>query len=145
MDVVEMRMLRWMCGHMRKNKIRNEDIQGNVGVAEIEGKMRENRLRWFGRVQRRPTNAPVKRCNYGTEVQGRRGRGRPRKTLSFQSHLLFPKILYASLNELSANNALRRIELYDCLRRYSAKRKLELLSGYLDFRSRIQQLTMLLS
>ncbi|RXH97113.1 hypothetical protein DVH24_035781 [Malus domestica] len=45
--VVEMRMLRWMCGHTRKDKIRNEDIRGKVGVAEIEGKRRENRLRWF--------------------------------------------------------------------------------------------------
>ncbi|KAM1358540.1 hypothetical protein ACFXTH_045642 [Malus domestica] len=35
----------------------------------------------FGHVQRRPTDAPVRRCDYGIEVQGRRGRGRPRKTL----------------------------------------------------------------
>ncbi|KAM1143650.1 hypothetical protein ACFX2B_032151 [Malus domestica] len=81
MGVAEMRMLRWMCGHTRKDKIRNEDIRGKVGVAEIEGKMRENRLRWLGHVQRRPTDAPIRRCDYGTEVQGRRGRGRPRKTL----------------------------------------------------------------
>ena len=45
MGVAEMRMLRWMCGHTRKDKIRNEDIRGKVGVAEIVGKMRENRLR----------------------------------------------------------------------------------------------------
>ncbi|KAM1975200.1 hypothetical protein ACFX15_040005 [Malus domestica] len=81
MGVAEMRMRRWMCGHTRKDKIRNEDIRGKVGVAEIEGKLRENRLRWFGHVQRRPTDAPVRRCDYGTKVQGRRGRGRPRKTL----------------------------------------------------------------
>ncbi|CAN6543933.1 unnamed protein product [Malus baccata var. baccata] len=80
-DRPKMRMLRWMCGHTRKDKIRNEDIRGKVGVAEIEGKMRENRLRWFGHVQRRPTDAPIRRCDYGTEVQGRMGRGRPRKTL----------------------------------------------------------------
>ena len=81
MGVAEMRMLRGMCGHTRKDKIGNEDIRGKVGVAEIVGKMRENRLRWFGHVQRRPTDAPIRRCDYGTEVQGRRGRGRPRKTL----------------------------------------------------------------
>ena len=44
MGVAEMRMLRGMCGHTRKDKIGNEDIQGKVGVAEIVGKMRENRL-----------------------------------------------------------------------------------------------------
>ncbi|RXH80739.1 hypothetical protein DVH24_004653 [Malus domestica] len=32
-------------------------------------------------VKRRPTDAPVRRYDYGTEVQGRKGRGRPRKTL----------------------------------------------------------------
>ncbi|KAM1748371.1 hypothetical protein ACFX12_009373 [Malus domestica] len=85
MGVAEIRMLcgmfRGMCGHTRKEKIVNEDIRGKVGVAEVEGKMRENRLRWFGHVQRRPTDAPVRRCDYGTEVRGRRGRGRLRKTL----------------------------------------------------------------
>ncbi|KAM1663779.1 hypothetical protein ACFXTN_039405 [Malus domestica] len=81
MGVAEMRMLRGMYGHTRKDKIENEDIQGKVGVAKIEGNMRENRFRWFGHVQRRPTDAPVRKCDYETEVQGRRGRGRPRKTL----------------------------------------------------------------
>ncbi|KAM1021971.1 hypothetical protein ACFX2A_044060 [Malus domestica] len=81
MGVAEMRMLRGMYGHTRKDKIGNEDIRGKVGVAKIEGNMRENRFRWFGHVQRRPTDAPVRKCDYGTEVQGRRGRGRPRKTL----------------------------------------------------------------
>ncbi|KAM1362940.1 hypothetical protein EV2_028684 [Malus domestica] len=85
MGVAEIRMLRGMlrgmCGHTRKEKIVNEDIRGKVRVAEVEGKMRENRLRWFGHVQRRPTDAPVRRCDYGTKVRGRRGRGRPRKTL----------------------------------------------------------------
>ena len=32
-------------------------------------------------MKRRPTDASVRRCDYGTEVQGQRGRGRPRKTL----------------------------------------------------------------
>ena len=45
MGVAEMRMLRGMCGHTRKDKIGNEDIRGKVGVAEIVGNMRENRLR----------------------------------------------------------------------------------------------------
>ncbi|GMP36936.1 hypothetical protein CsSME_00008867 [Camellia sinensis var. sinensis] len=33
------------------------------GVAPIEDKLRENRLRWFGHIQRRPTEAVVKRCD----------------------------------------------------------------------------------
>ena len=32
-------------------------------------------------MQRRPTDAPVRRCDHEIEVQGRKGRERPRKTL----------------------------------------------------------------
>ena len=44
-SVAEMRILRWMCGKTRIDKVRNEDIRSLVGVAPIEYKMRENRLR----------------------------------------------------------------------------------------------------
>ena len=57
-----------MCGHTRKDKIRNEDIRGKLGVAEIEDKMRENQLRWFEHVKQRPTDAPVKRGEYETKA-----------------------------------------------------------------------------
>ena len=73
-----MRMLRWMCGKTRKNRVRNEDIQKMVGVAPIQDKLRENRLRWFGHVQRRPTETVVRRCDPGVAEGICRGRGRPR-------------------------------------------------------------------
>ncbi|XP_070015957.1 uncharacterized protein [Nicotiana sylvestris] len=62
LKVAEMRMLRWMCGHTRLDKIRNDDIWRKVGVASVDDKMREARLRWFGHVQRRSIDAPVRRC-----------------------------------------------------------------------------------
>ncbi|WMV29422.1 hypothetical protein MTR67_022807 [Solanum verrucosum] len=79
MHVAEMRMLRWMCGHTRSDKIRNEVIREKVGVASVVDKLREARLRWFGHVKRWCADAPVRRCE-GLIVEGtRRGRGRPKK------------------------------------------------------------------
>ncbi|KAL6584159.1 hypothetical protein OROMI_003448 [Orobanche minor] len=67
MNVAEMRMLRWMCGHTKKDRLRNEVIREKVRVASIEDKMMENRLRWFGHVRRRPVDAPVRRLeSWGT-------------------------------------------------------------------------------
>ncbi|XP_070026616.1 uncharacterized protein [Nicotiana sylvestris] len=64
---------------MLMNKIRNEDFQEKVGVAPIEDKMREARLRWFRHIQRRSTDAPVRRCERLVVVGMRRGRVRPKK------------------------------------------------------------------
>ena len=79
-SVAEMRMLRWMCGKTRINKIRNENIRSLVGVAPIEDKMRENRLRWFSHIGRRLTDAPVRRVEKIDIVQSKKLRGRPKMT-----------------------------------------------------------------
>ncbi|WMV36283.1 hypothetical protein MTR67_029668 [Solanum verrucosum] len=79
MHVAEMRMLRWMCGHTRSDKIRNEVIREKVGVASVVDKLREARLRWFGHVKRRSADAPVRRCEVMVVEGTRRGRGRPKK------------------------------------------------------------------
>lgn len=41
-----------MCGYTRMDNIRNEDVQQKVGVANMNNKMWEARLRRFGHVQR---------------------------------------------------------------------------------------------
>ena len=60
--VVEMRMIRWMCGYTRIDRIRNCAIRDLVKIALIEDKMRETRLRWFGHVKRRSVDASLRRC-----------------------------------------------------------------------------------
>ncbi|XP_070043034.1 uncharacterized protein [Nicotiana tomentosiformis] len=80
MKVAEMRMLRWMCGHTRLDRIKNEVIWDNVGVSPVEAKMREARLRWFGHVKRRSTDAPIMRCERLALGGERRGSGRPKKS-----------------------------------------------------------------
>ena len=69
-----------MCGHTRKDWLRNEIIRKKVEVTSIEDKMRESRLRWFGHVRRRPSDAPVRRIEKLRSDDIARGRGRPKKT-----------------------------------------------------------------
>ena len=75
LTVAEMRMLMWMCGYTRIDRIRNGVIGGLVKVAPIGDKMRETRLRWFGYVKRRRVDAPVRRCERINIPEGKRGRG----------------------------------------------------------------------
>jgi hypothetical protein len=44
MSVAEIRMLRWICGHTRKDRIRNDDIRDKLGVALIQEKLIQHRL-----------------------------------------------------------------------------------------------------
>ncbi|KAD6119585.1 hypothetical protein E3N88_10856 [Mikania micrantha] len=79
LETAEMRMLRWMCGHTRLDRIRNEVFRERLQVANISNKVREGRLRWFGHVRRRSQSAPVRKVEL-LIVEGKRGRGRPRLT-----------------------------------------------------------------
>jgi hypothetical protein len=50
LSVAEMRMLRWICGHTRLDRVRNDDIRDRLGIASIGEKLIQHRLRWFGHV-----------------------------------------------------------------------------------------------
>lgn len=73
----EMRMLRWIGGVSLKQHLRNEVVRGQVKVMAITEKMREQRLRWFGHVERREEGYVGKRVQQ-LQVEGTRSRGRPR-------------------------------------------------------------------
>ena len=62
------------------DRVRNEVIRDRVGVAPIEEKLTQHRLRWFGHVQRRPPEAPVRNGVLERVDNVKRGRGRPKLT-----------------------------------------------------------------
>ena len=78
MDVAEMRMLRWMCGVTREDRIKNDYVRGTTKVVEVSKKAQEGRLRWYGHILRREEDH-VGKQTMEMEVQGRRKRGRPKK------------------------------------------------------------------
>ncbi|KAG2634251.1 hypothetical protein PVAP13_2NG197403 [Panicum virgatum] len=80
LSVAEMRMLRWFYGHTRRDRVRNEVIRKRVGVAPIEEKLTQHQLRWFGHVQRRPPEAPVRSGVLKRVNKVKKGRGRPKLT-----------------------------------------------------------------
>ncbi|XP_026378555.1 uncharacterized protein LOC113272994 [Papaver somniferum] len=80
LHVMEMRILRWACGHTRRDKIRNDCVRGKLGVAPVKDILSQHRLRWFGHLQRRPPDAPI-RLGCITRPEGRmKHLGRPKLT-----------------------------------------------------------------
>ena len=78
LEVAEMRMLRWMCGVTKLEKIRNERIRGTTKVGEITKKVQEIRLKWYGHVMRREEHYVGRRAMLMKE-QGGRKRGRHKR------------------------------------------------------------------
>jgi cation diffusion facilitator CzcD-associated flavoprotein CzcO len=91
MSVAEMRMLLWICGHKRKDRIRNNDIRDKLRVASIQEKLVQHHLRWFGHIQQRPPEVPVCSGILSRPENIRRGRDRPR--------LAWEEIIKKYLNE----------------------------------------------
>ena len=48
-----MRILPWMCGVTKLDKIRNVRIRGTTKVGKITKKVQESSLKWYGHVMRR--------------------------------------------------------------------------------------------
>ena len=76
-----------------------------MGLAPIVEKLVENRLRWFGHVERRPVGAVVRKVDQMEESHVKRGRGRPKKTIretirkdlevnELDSNLVYDRTLY---------------------------------------------------
>ena len=78
LDVAEMRMLRWMSGVTKLDRIRNERIRGTTKVGEISKKVQESWLKWYGHVLRREDEYIGKRV-MAMEVPEKRRRGRSKR------------------------------------------------------------------
>jgi hypothetical protein len=80
-----MRMLRWICGHTIRDRVRNDDIRERLGVASVEDKLVQHCLRWFEHMQRRPAEAPIR--NRVIRWTGNKKRGRRRPNLTWDEHV----------------------------------------------------------
>ncbi|VDO54531.1 unnamed protein product [Haemonchus placei] len=76
--------LKWECSDgpaaTRLDRIRNEDVRTAMKAAPVQLKMREQRLRWFGHVLRRPQSNAIRevmefkaKVNDHEELQRRAG------------------------------------------------------------------------
>jgi hypothetical protein len=77
LSVAEMRMLQSICGHTRRDQVRNDDMRERLEVAPVEEKLVQHRLRWFGHIQRKPVEAPIRNRVIRRTNNKKRGRGRP--------------------------------------------------------------------
>ena len=74
----EIRMLRWMTGVSLNERKSNECVRSMLAIDDIAEVMRQNRLRWFGHVERRDELCWIKRIET-LQVDGDGVKGRPRK------------------------------------------------------------------
>ena len=81
LEVAQMRMLRWMCGVTKRDKIRKEIIRGTTNTGEITKKVQERRLKWYGHVMRREEYHVGRRAMVGpNESRRSTGEKEERKT-----------------------------------------------------------------
>lgn len=77
LDRTEMRMIRWMSGVKLRERHTNLELREKMGIDSVTEVLRRRRLRWWGHVLRKDDEEWVKKC-MDLEVDGTRGRGRPR-------------------------------------------------------------------
>jgi hypothetical protein len=80
MSVTEMRMIRWMSGMTRKDRIRNEYIEGSVSIASIVDMMRKNRVQWFGHVMKQEETKAL-RVVIKMNVEGKKRKMKTKKEM----------------------------------------------------------------
>ena len=75
LSVVEMRMVRWMCGVKLKDRLPSKELRERLGVDDIALVLQQNRHRWYGHVLRKDYDDWMKKC-MEHDVEG----SRPKRT-----------------------------------------------------------------
>ena len=78
LEVIEMKMCRWACGHTLSDHVRNENIRERLKVESVTERCRKAHLMWFGHVKGRDQDY-VGRKTLETLPPGRRDRGSPKQ------------------------------------------------------------------
>ena len=78
LEVTEMKMCIWACGHTLRDLLKNDNIRERLKVENITERCRKARLRWFGHVKRRYQDY-VGRETLGMGPPGRRKREIPKQ------------------------------------------------------------------
>ena len=78
LEVTEMKMCRWACGHTLRDHMRNDDTRERLKVESITERCKKANLRWFGHVKRRDQDY-IGRKTLEMVPPGRRKRGRPKQ------------------------------------------------------------------
>jgi len=58
----EMRMVRWMCGVMLKDRLPSKELRERLGIDDIALVLQQNRLCWYGHLLRKDDDDWVKKC-----------------------------------------------------------------------------------
>jgi len=76
----KMRMVRWMCDIKLQDRVPTKGLRERLGLDDVIliSVLQQNRLRWYGMLQKEDNNLVKKCMEY--EVKGGRPRGRPKKT-----------------------------------------------------------------
>lgn len=92
-SVANIKMLRWMYGETRRDKIRYKYLR--AGIVLVVEKMVKNRLKWFRHVERGPADSVVRRIDQMKKSQTTRDKAKPRKIIR--------ETIKKEINELDKN------------------------------------------
>ena len=81
LECTEMSIVRWMCGVSLRDRVLNAELRERMGIESVSDTVKRDKLRWLGHVLRKDDDDWVKKI-MSFEVEGKRGRGRPRMTWS---------------------------------------------------------------